>query len=279
MCRILAITGLLTSTRANKAINACNAVLKDQRDGFGFFAGRPNGRTFGGKYLEPNRFTGFRSDYPSFLDTIKTEWGSIGQCNAFVAHGRVSTNKVCLGNVHPFRSGRMLLVHNGILDWLGEASTRPPFDCDSEQFSAWLSIQPKQLPPLSTPQLWSGYGAFVTYAQDYGLRILKCRSASLFAARRRGRSKGWLVGTRESDINALASTLGIPIGPCIPIPSGCYGVTQQGQELTELIAFPGFGSRSIDALWEASAGITNHNNHQKPTKWTKSHHKQKLWDR
>lgn len=57
---------------------------------------------------------------------------------AFLAHGRFSTNKICIENTHPHQSAQWSLIHNGVVQNAGKCKTWRT-TCDTEYLVKYLT--------------------------------------------------------------------------------------------------------------------------------------------
>lgn len=247
MCKIAFSTGAIGKASALKFIESSNAIFaKDQKDGFGFVAAGQQGLA-SGWYLSPSNYFGFGNQgYPRMFLGQQQEVGSIPRIVSFMmAHGRTSTNNVCLWNVHPFESNGLYLIHNGILKWSGKSD--PPackHDCDSEQFLNWWAAN-RNVDAIKDN--WSGYGAFVIFDSKNGCStLIKCSMANLSGIRR-DNARGWVFSTFERDLYRIVKTSRIAVsGRAFSVPSCVIEFSATG-EVTSEREFPGFGAMQYDA--------------------------------
>ncbi len=165
MCKnfMLTTTNNLTESQFLKLRQIVAEKLTSGRDndGFGYATFNQSGEVFGERFLE-TRFFNFQmlpnvvpkeprteietrepKDIPTQLRLIFNAdkiappkaanfFGTYSRpVGAFIAHGRLSTNAVTIGNTHPHRSANFTLIHNGVVQNVGDLKV---FDstCDSE---------------------------------------------------------------------------------------------------------------------------------------------------
>lgn len=212
MCKLMTITGSLKRDEVLTALKVTAQLFaKSQSDGFGFVAWGADGCAWG-RYLKPENFSGWRGlrRVPDWLAGNTSEHGELpSKTTCLMMHGRTSTNHVTLHNVHPFRTGKHFLTHNGVLHWRGKHGEEPQakHHCDSEQFALWLEKNDPALAHLA----WGGYGAVFRLNSESGVvTLLKCGQASLHAAKRQ-LGVGWILGSSASDVMHVALQSRIPV--------------------------------------------------------------------
>ena len=249
MCKILVVTGETDRETAEKILQISNERLrKSERHGYGFLVTDGIQRAFG-RYLNPESFSAFQANLPAWLTGPCLESGQMPEKpNVILTHGRTSTNKVCVENVHPFQRNGDYLIHNGILDWIGKGEAPVALNgCDTESYLAWLQSNDEQYSELN----WAGYGA-IFWLSKAGLKLIKCKDARLFACKREG--SGWVFGTNADDVSALVHETGLLVrNRPLPVPECVLTFDRQGEVSTHE-NFIGFADRKFDQLAVESIG-------------------------
>lgn len=198
MCKLFILSGPIRRASVNQVLEAANtAFLFTEKDGFGFIA---RGRTgyARGRYLDPSKFAGFGSGLPDWLVGPFCEENKIPVLShAVIVHGRTSTNKVALGNVHPFVRGGCALAHNGIVNWIGKGK-QPKHSCDSEQFFSWLEHHHDWHQARTH---FAGTGAVAHLDLRSGQMVVARDGIGLYIAKRV--HGGWAMATREEHLVSI----------------------------------------------------------------------------
>lgn len=240
MCRLSCITGPLTLTLARRfTARSAELFAPTQRDGFGaLYIGPDSIRAE--RTLDPRMFNTSRRIPAAWRSEQNSDGTMPAALRAVVCHGRQSTNRVCLENVHPFRTtaadGRTLwLVHNGILQWCGgDPAPVAPHGCDSEELAVWLASGGTW---AAAPAAWSGYGALFTVGpDDTRLRLIKCSRSTLYCVPRR---RGWVFATDKRDCVRLARLADIARPSPVAVPATQVTFADTG-EMADVAPFPGF---------------------------------------
>jgi len=153
------------------------SILVDQRDGFGsaWFNGKS---CFGVRTIDPLDFS---SGQPE-MDIVDPWVQRFGDATKKVKgpalfHGRISTNVVSLENTHPMALNDWHLVHNGVVDYLGEDYKRNTSN-DSEDVVHCLSTGSID----KVAELLEGYYAFGGIDPLGRLHVARDKIAMLYVA-------------------------------------------------------------------------------------------------
>jgi len=187
MCKIFAMSNTSKLTRKN-FINLLRIVhpiiTHSEVDGFGWAVLGESG-IYGEKYINPTEFD-FRifnnvKENKILKELIKEEASSFGQASKpigpLLIHGRTSTNDKTLTNTHPFIKNNWTLIHNGVVDNLGETYIMDS-TCDSEHLIHYLSSGGIE----SIEKYVSGYYAVAAIDPNGNLHVFKDDIASLYVA-------------------------------------------------------------------------------------------------
>jgi hypothetical protein len=119
MCKILVVTNTKKVNSLQRLVETSAKLLKTQRDGFGWLAQKPDFSFFGERTNEVENFKTFLDGAKPlnmpFVEQFQNMIGEPGEHQAFIAHGRISTNNKALLNVHPIVRGEWGLIHNGVV--------------------------------------------------------------------------------------------------------------------------------------------------------------------
>ena len=264
MCKLFLATGpMKQQTQRALLIEINDAFACTQKDGFGFLSrGKSADQIAYGRYLSPSHFPGFgaKASIPDWLTPPMDECGSLPQTSyCLLAHGRTSTSKVCLENVHPFRNQQLFLAHNGILRWIGQGvGPIAPNGCDSEEFFQWITRN--NFNWKAARENWGGSGAVIVSDIEAGITVVAQDDANLTMAKRK--SGGWIVSTFASDIETIArkSGLGLLHKPLkVPRKLIFFGPTGEIIGDTDWAGFgsPGYVSQyDRDRVYNADTGRT-----------------------
>lgn len=246
MCKLFIAVGTLTRKQALAALAESNRLfLKSEPHGFGFFSSNKGGNLTRGHYLTPASFCGFGSKaLPAFIGGPKSEVGSIGEVDVLVAHGRTSTNKVNLANVHPFHYKGYDLAHNGVMQWTGETSAEPKPICDTEQFLHWL-VESK-MDWQGAAKTWAGSAALALYSRREKTLTVARDVSSLYIARRADNA-GWIMATKAEQLLRVCKVAGIALASR-PIEFPRHLVTFRNGQIVKQVAWTGLGSYRSLAL-------------------------------
>lgn len=258
MCKILAVTGPLKRSAQERVLDATATLFsRSQRDGFGFVS-HGKTTTARGRYLRPEMFAGFGfcRNLPEFLVRDVLEEGIMPEVSqVLLAHGRTSTNRTCVYNVHPFRRKSVYIIHNGILDWVGTKKNRPAseFGCDTEEFLNYL-MAGNEL--YDAHEDWAGYGAiFILDSKSGKLTLAKCYTSTLYGAQRV--KSGWVFSSEAADLLRIARAGNIQLRTRpIPFPQRLVFFGPDGN-LAKDDSWQGFASRKWDKMSVASLGLTD----------------------
>lgn len=120
MCKIVFIPNASKIEDMDKFSRAMAYVLHDQNDGFGYAALGENG-VYGAKTLYPYAFSKFKQPKQNWLKVNTEYFGAPSpKYRSAMFHGRISTNKGGIINTHPMIRDNSYLIHNGVVDNLGE---------------------------------------------------------------------------------------------------------------------------------------------------------------
>lgn len=254
MCKLFIAAGSLSQTQVLAILKATNSTFaKSQRDGFGFVAYGDSG-VARGRYLSPDAYPGFGFKVPSFCKSVNIEEGTIPKVTkALVIHGRTSTNRVMVENVHPFKYGSLYLAHNGVLRWQGEGPCpKAANDCDSEQFLSWFFANKEDW--TKTEANWSGYGVFgVINTTTRKLTVAKCGSGNLDWA---GNKDINLFSTHGADIRSIAEKAKLKVSHPLTVNRNTLIQIDLRKMSAKVGAWAGFGSGQRDAMWHRSMGTS-----------------------
>jgi hypothetical protein len=179
MCKIIVITNaakLKIKTDAKKIAAIMNA---SQRDGFGY-AVQGKAGVFGERTTKPASFTSRfgkpKNDLPWVQATSET-FGEISPIiGAAIFHGRTSTNEVSLINTHPLEKNDWHLIHNGVVNNVGEKYEMQSTN-DSEHVLHYLSRDGLH----GVAANLTGYYAVAAISPENRLHIFKDDTARLFS--------------------------------------------------------------------------------------------------
>lgn len=258
MCKLFIATGRFSRKQVLALLNATNnAFASSQRDGFGF-AAYGGGSVAFGRYLNPRVYPGFGSDLPPFVTCPRSESGSLPEVTkALVIHGRTSTNRVTVENVHPFKKGSLYLAHNGVLRWTGGGhAPKAAHDCDTEQFLNWFDDS-NQRKWVGTASTWSGYGVFgVIDSASKTLTVAKCGSGNLHWAGADGVN---LFSTSPADLAVIARRSKIRVGQPIDVNRNTvtrFNLAAKNPAPLDCETWEGFGETVRDVSWHRSMGLS-----------------------
>ena len=258
MCKLFIAAGAFPRKVATRIIEETVDVFgKTQTDGFGYVA-YGGGKIATSRHLNPAGYVAFGEEMPAFIDGARAEDGEMPEVvTALLIHGRTSTNRVCIENVHPFTAGRLRLAHNGILNWKG-AGPEPGAEngCDSESFLNWmLSFKNYDAAWAETEANWSGYGVFgIVDAKRKSLTVAKCGSGKL--AWTRG-TYGHMFSTDAGDLTSIARMSGLKSARPADVRSGTVSTFRIAGETASLVRvseWAGFGSFVRDTSYYRSYG-------------------------
>lgn len=121
MCNIIVITNASKIKDMDWFSRAMAAVLRNQRDGFGFAAMGETGNIYGAKTLLPFAYAKNKRKKQAFLKEYTEHFGTPSPVYKFAMfHGRTSTNEGGLINTHPMIIDDNYLIHNGVVDNIGK---------------------------------------------------------------------------------------------------------------------------------------------------------------
>ncbi len=263
MCKLFIATGRFSRAQVLALLSATNyAFASSQRDGFGF-AAYGGGGVARGRYLNPTMYPGFGSDLPPFIECMRSESGRLPEITkAIVIHGRTSTNRVNVENVHPFHRDSIHLAHNGVLRWSGNGpAPKAAHDCDTEQFLNWF-IDSNQRKWVGTASAWSGYGVFgIIDSATKTLTVAKCGSGNLHWAGSEGVN---LFSTSSADLIQIARKAKIRTGQAINVTKNTvtqFNLAPKQPAIQSCETWEGFGesvTRGIE--WYRSMGLVQESN-------------------
>lgn len=262
MCKLFIATGSFNKQQVMAMLAAANkAFAQSQRDGFGFIAYGSKKSAAYGKYLDPASYVGFGVDLPSWVPSTRMEAGAIPKVTtALVIHGRTSTNRVMIENVHPFHSRGTFLAHNGVLSWIGKGPTPEAKNgCDTEQFFNWFQQNhDNDSAWAATHEHWSGYGVFGIVDGNNGtLTVAKCGSGNL---RWLGNKKNHFFSTDGSDLMRITRAAKFNLGRSSDMSRKTrivFKLTATGSEVQSVDDWKGFGERVWDEAWRRSMGTAS----------------------
>lgn len=142
MCKVFAMTNMSNVKVNSKFLNTVkNELTKRDNDGFGYAVLGKKGALGGERTMKPELFRPLRT-HPDqrityrlpFVLKSSNRFGTIDRRTpkSFIAHGRFSTNDICLGNTHPFTNGEVALVHNGVVQDCSQEIENLVSTCDTE---------------------------------------------------------------------------------------------------------------------------------------------------
>lgn len=258
MCKLALITGRISRSQTHAALTAINkSFAQSQRDGFGFLASGHQAIGIG-RYLDPERFAGFGTTVPDRLLGPQAETGTIPHsAHLLMVHGRTSTNRGGLENVHPFTgpSGAHSLMHNGCVQWIGAGpAPESAGGCDSDMFSRWLDTGANI---KEARDAWSGWGAVLLYDHESRTARLVKDNATRFCLARRS-DGGWIGATTADDVHTIADVIGVRLA-CRPLSvPACVIRFGHNGEIESDHPFAGFADRPIDrGAFFRSTGVTH----------------------
>jgi predicted glutamine amidotransferase len=121
MCKIIAITNAENILDMEAFARRMAWILSDQPDGYGWAAMGDDGQVFAQKTLYPMMFARNKKRKRDFLKAHTLELGVRQEkYKAAMFHGRVSTNVTDLPNTHPMVRDNTFLIHNGVVENIGE---------------------------------------------------------------------------------------------------------------------------------------------------------------
>jgi predicted glutamine amidotransferase len=268
MCKLFIATGSFTQAQVIAMLAATNRLFADsQRDGFGFIAYGSKKSAAYGKYLDPASYPGFGVELPKWVHNNRIEVGNIPKVTtALVIHGRTSTNRVMIENVHPFHSKGTFLAHNGVLSWIGKGPVPEAKNgCDTEQFFNWLKQNhDDESAWASTHEHWSGYGVFgIVNATNGTLTVAKCGSGNL---RWVGDKGNHFFSTDGNDLMRITRAAKFKFNKTSEMARKTrvvFKLTGTGSAVQSVVDWKGFGTRVIDDSWRRSMGY----GHSKQDQW------------
>lgn len=262
MCKLFIAAGQFKPAQVHNILSAANAAFaSSQRDGFGFVAYGDNGTVAHGRYLDPAQFPGYMRRLPEFVRCNRIESGNLPKVTkAIVIHGRTSTNRVVIDNVHPFKRGGIYLAHNGVLRYTGSGKAPSSSNgCDTEEFFNWLLDRDSKSwvdAWSTTHHNWSGYGVFgVVNAKSGELTVAKCGSGNLSWA---GNDEADLFSTSADDLQAIARKARLKVNRPIPVNPNTitvYRIRGRGAPVVDHCSeWSGFSTGVRDEAWSRSMG-------------------------
>lgn len=212
MCKIFAMTDM---SRVNFDSNFIDVVKSEvcrlsDKDGFGYSTVSNSGVLGGERTIKVSEFTplqyGAKFKTPSLpiVSKSKNYFGKIltKEVKSFIAHGRLSTNKVCLENTHPFYNGEVSLIHNGVVQDYGGKAGPLTSTCDTEiLLNYWNKGGLDEIAENVT-----GYYALAILDKHGYLHVVRDDRAKLFIAYSRS-VKSFLIATTPDIIKNIAKRL------------------------------------------------------------------------
>ena len=261
MCKLFIATGSFTPKQVIAMIDATNrSFATSQRDGFGFVAYGGKRKIAYGQYLNPSSYRGFRAENPKWVRSDRIEVGEIPKVTtALVIHGRTSTNRVVIGNVHPFHDNGTFLAHNGVLSWIGEGPVPEAKNgCDTEQFFNWLQQNGghgMDAAWAATDKHWSGYGVFgiIDSVKGY-LTVAKCGSGNLRCIGDKGNHFFSTDGNDLLKITRAGKFRFTKTTDMTPKTRVLFKLAATGSSVQWVGDWEGFGQRVYDDAWRRSMG-------------------------
>lgn len=129
MCKLLIVTNIskLTDKQLSTLIDkAAKPISKYERDGFGFAYTTEDG-VYAERWVDPDEFAARKLKAGPYDHVLAqpAEFDSVGNAESkhvggLLVHGRTSTNDVALMNTHPFINDKHVLIHNGVVQNVGE---------------------------------------------------------------------------------------------------------------------------------------------------------------
>lgn len=236
MCKIFAMTSVEKIKMTSDLIEIVrDAVCKsNDRDGFGYAVNTLDGEIWGERTMTPFSFDAMVPDVngktkklPIVSPRLSNRFGPVGAENnvSFIAHGRLSTNKISLANTHPFLSENVALVHNGVVSDPNKAAGPRKTSCDTEiLLNLW-----EQDEITAIEENAGGYYAIAILDRLGQLHIIKDDCAMLYVAFS-PTAESYLIATTAEIIKDIASRMKWEIEPCERIMPNVYAVFR-GNEL------------------------------------------------
>lgn len=236
MCKIFTMTSVEKIKITSDFIEIVrDAVCKsNDRDGFGYAVNTVDGEIWGERTMTPFSFDAMVPDVdgktkklPIVSPRLSNRFGPVG-CEdnlSFIAHGRLSTNKISLANTHPFLSENVALVHNGVVSDPNKAAGPRKTSCDTEiLLNLW-----EQNEITAIEENAGGYYAIAILDRLGQLHIVKDDCAMLYVAFS-PTAESYLIATTAEIIRDIASRMKWEIEPCERIMPNVYAVFR-GNEL------------------------------------------------
>jgi hypothetical protein len=120
MCRIVVLTNASNLADMDAFSREMALVMRDQKDGYGYAALGEEG-VYNFKTLYPFAYYKNHKKAQDFLKKHSKVFGTKSKdWKAAIFHGRISTNKIDLNNTHPMMKDGYSLIHNGVIENVGE---------------------------------------------------------------------------------------------------------------------------------------------------------------
>ncbi len=187
MCKVFAMTNVSQVKVNTKLISTIrNEVCRHaDQDGFGYAVLSTKGEIGGERTIRPLNFRPLiNPDTPKVVENLpivlkaNNGFGVLDLSNAksLIAHGRLSTNTVCLENTHPFTNGEVALIHNGVVNDPTSTLKNLTSTCDSEILLRYWERGGVE----EVEKMVSGYYAFAVLDKHGLLHITRDDRADLF---------------------------------------------------------------------------------------------------
>jgi predicted glutamine amidotransferase len=187
MCKVFAMTNTKQFKVNRKFIQTVrNEVCRHaDQDGFGYAVLSTKGDIGGERTIRPLNFLPLidpqapkvAGNLPIALKA-NNGFGMIDLANAkaFIGHGRLATNAICLENTHPFTNGEVALIHNGVVNDPTSTLKNLTSTCDTEiLLRYWEKGGVEEI-----EKMVSGYYAVAILDKEGMLHIMRDDRADLF---------------------------------------------------------------------------------------------------
>lgn len=207
MCKIM----LALNARRPHLPTVAGIMTADRdRDGWGFAEASPSAmRVRRWLRVSDAGLDSPRRQLPGLAPYYNSEGPADVEPMAWVAHARLATGPVAIGNTHPFVSGNVALVHNGVVQDRADRAAECVSTCDSELLlRAYVRHNVWEHPEAIDAAMHDVRGSFACVAiSPHGVDVWR-NKCPLWARELYGLKNALLISTDPGHSAAMAQRIG-----------------------------------------------------------------------